>query len=340
MTTPGTTARGQTRPLSVAPMMDCTDRHFRWLMRQVSRHVLLYTEMVTQHAVIHGDREHLLGFSPEERPLALQLGGDDPALLSECARIAEGMGYDEVNLNVGCPSDRVASGNFGACLMARPQRVAECVAAMRAAVAVPVTVKHRIGIDDQDSYEEMLAFVDTVAAAGCDRFSVHARKAVLGGLSPKENRTVPPLRYPDVYRLKRERASLVIEINGGIRDLDTAAEHLRHVDAVMIGRAAYDDPYLFAAVDGRFFGDDAPVAGRFEVALRYGEYVTRWLARHPRLKLSGLARHVLGLFSGQPGAREFRRILTTPAEGRADEVMARAVAAVERALAHRDRAAS
>ena len=321
-------------------MMDCTDRHFRWLMRQVSRHVLLYTEMVTQHAVIHGDREHLLGFSPEERPLALQLGGDVPAMLSECARIAEGMGYDEVNLNVGCPSDRVASGNFGACLMARPQRVAECVAAMRAAVAVPVTVKHRIGIDDQDSYEEMLAFVDTVAAAGCDRFSVHARKAVLGGLSPKENRTVPPLRYPDVYRLKHERPSLVIEINGGIRDLDTAAEHLRHVDAVMIGRAAYDDPYLFAAVDGRFFGDDAPVAGRFEVALRYGEYVTRWLARHPRLKLSGLARHVLGLFSGQPGAREFRRILTTPAEGRADEVMARAVAAVERALAHRDRAAS
>ena len=180
----------------------------------------------------------------------------------------------------------------------------------------------------------------TVAAAGCDRFSVHARKAVLGGLSPKENRTVPPLRYPDVYRLKRERASLVIEINGGIRDLETAAEHLQHVDAVMIGRAAYDDPYLFAAVDGRFFGDDAPVAGRFEVALRYGEYVARWLARHPRLKLSGLARHVLGLFSGQPGAREFRRILTTPAEGRADEVMARAVAAVERALAHRDRAAS
>lgn len=318
-------------------MMDCTDRHFRWLMRQVSRHVLLYTEMVTQHAVIHGEREHLLGFSPEERPLALQLGGDDPVLLAECARIAEGMGYDEVNLNVGCPSDRVASGNFGACLMARPQRVADCVAAMRAAVALPVTVKHRIGIDDQDSYEEMLAFVDTVAGAGCDRFSVHARKAVLGGLSPKENRTVPPLRYLDVHRLKRERPALVIEINGGVRDLETTAEQLQHVDAVMIGRAAYDDPYLFATVDERFFGDPAPVAGRFEIAQRYGEYVARWLARHPRLKLSGLARHVLGLFSGQPGAREFRRILTTPAEGRADEVMARALAAVERALALRDR---
>jgi tRNA-dihydrouridine synthase A len=319
-------------------MMDCTDRHFRWLMRQVSRHVLLYTEMVTQHAVLHGDREHLLGFSPEERPLALQLGGDDPVMLAECARIAEGMGYDEVNLNVGCPSDRVSSGNFGACLMARPQRVADCVAAMRAAVRLPVTVKHRIGIDDQDSYEEMLHFVDTVAAAGSDRFSVHARKAVLGGLSPKENRTIPPLRYADVHRLKRERTTLTIEINGGIRDLDAAAEQLQHVDAVMIGRAAYDDPYLFAAVDGRFFGDPTPVADRFEVALRYGEYAARWLVLHPRLKLSGLARHVLGLFSGQPGAREFRRILTTPAEERADEVMARAVAAVERALAYRSRA--
>ncbi len=337
MTSPERPARGQTRALSVAPMMDCTDRHFRWLMRQVSRHVLLYTEMVTQHAVIHGDREHLLGFSPGEHPLALQLGGDDPVMLAECARIAEGMGYDEVNLNVGCPSDRVASGNFGACLMARPQRVAECVAAMRAAVALPVTVKHRIGIDDQDSYEEMLAFVDIVAAAGCDRFSVHARKAVLGGLSPKENRTVPPLRYADVHRLKHERPSLTIEINGGIRDLEAASEHLQHVDAVMIGRAAYDDPYLFATVDARFFADPTPVADRFEIALRYGEYVARWLALHPRLKLSGLARHVLGLFSGQPGAREFRRILTTPAEGRADEVMASAVAAVERALAHRDR---
>jgi len=316
-------------------MMDCTDRHFRWLMRQVSRHVLLYTEMVTQHAVLHGGREHLLGFSPEEGPLALQLGGDDPVLLAECARIAEGMGYDEINLNVGCPSDRVSSGNFGACLMARPQRVADCVAAMRAAVGLPVTVKHRIGIDDQDSYEALLAFVDTVAAAGCDRFSVHARKAVLGGLSPRENRTVPPLRYPDVYRLKQERSALTIEINGGIRDLDAAAQHLRHVDAVMIGRAAYDDPYLFAAVDERFFADPAPVAGRFEVAQRYGEYAARWLALHSRLKFSGLARHVLGLFSGQPGAREFRRILTTPSEGRADEVMARALQAVERALALR-----
>ena len=327
--------RGVVRPLSVAPMMDCTDRHQRWLMRQICRHALLYTEMVTQHAVLHGDREHLLGFSPEERPLALQLGGDDPAMLAECARIAAGMGYDEVNLNVGCPSDRVASGNFGACLMARPERVAACVAAMRAAVPIPVTVKHRIGIDDQDSYEHMRAFVDIVAAAGADRFSVHARKAVLGGLSPKENRTIPPLRYPEVYRLKRELPGLVIEINGGVRDLDAVDEHLRHVDAVMIGRAAYDDPYLFAAVDRRYFGDPAPAPGRAEVALRYGEYAARWLAQRPRAKLSGLARHVLGLFTGQPGAREFRRLLTTPQAGDAAEAMARAVAAVERAQAAR-----
>ena len=327
--------RGLVRPLSVAPMMDCTDRHHRWLMRQISRHALLYTEMVTMHAVLHADREHLLGFSPEERPLALQLGGDDPTMLAECARIAAGMGYDEVNLNVGCPSDRVASGNFGACLMARPERVAACVAAMRAAVDLPVTVKHRIGIDDMDSYEHMRAFVDTVADAGADRFSVHARKAVLGGLSPKENRTIPPLRYSEVYRLKRERPDLVVEINGGVRDLDAVDEHLRHVDAVMIGRAAYDDPYLFAAVDRRHFADPAPVPSRVEVARRYGAYASRWLAQHPRHKLSGLARHVLGLFSGQPGAREFRRVLTTPQPGDAAEVMERALAAIERAQAAR-----
>jgi tRNA-dihydrouridine synthase len=208
--------RGEVIKISVAPMMDCTDRHFRWFMRQISRRSLLYTEMVTMGAVLHGDREHLLGFSPEERPLALQLGGDDPVMMAECARIGEGMGYDEININVGCPSDRVASGNFGACLMAQPERVAACVAAMRAAVQIPVTVKHRIGIDDRDSYEHMVGFVNTVAAAGCDRFTVHARKAVLGGLSPKENRTVPPLRPDDVYRLKAELPELRIEINGGV----------------------------------------------------------------------------------------------------------------------------
>ncbi len=329
------TARGALTPISVAPMMDCTDRHFRWLMRQISRRTLLYTEMVTMQAILHGDREHLLGFSPVERPLALQLGGDDPSMLAQCARIAEHMGYDEVNLNVGCPSDRVASGNFGACLMLRPARVAECVAAMRAAVALPVTVKHRIGVDDQDSYEHMRGFVDTVAAAGCDRFTVHARKAVLGGLSPKENRTVPPLRYPEVYRLKAELPHLAIEINGGVRSLDAVAEHLQHVDAVMIGRAAYDDPYLFAPVDERLFGDTHALPSRIEVALRYGEYAERFLAGAPRARLSGLAKHVLGLFTGLPGAREFRRILTVAPQGTPTEVMARAVAAVQQAQTHR-----
>ncbi len=325
--------RGTTVPISVAPMMDCTDRHFRWLMRQISRHTLLYTEMVTMQAVMHGDRNLLLGYSPEERPISLQLGGDDPATLAECARIAEGLGYDEVNLNVGCPSERVASGNFGACLMDQPGRVADCVAAMRAVVAIPVTVKHRIGVDDRDSYEHMRGFVDAVAAAGCDRFTVHARKAVLGGLSPKENRTIPPLRYPDVYRLKAELPHLPIEINGGVRSLDAAAEHLGRVDAVMIGRAAYDDPYLFADVDRRFFADPREVPGRVEVALRYGEYAERVLAGAPRLKLSGVTRHILGLFTGVPGAREYRRILSTQPKERASEAMARAVAAVSRGAA-------
>lgn len=329
------TVRGVLHPISVAPMMDCTDRHFRWFMRQISRRTLLYTEMVTMGAVLHGDREYLLGFSPEEKPLALQLGGDDPVMLAECARIGEGMGYDEININVGCPSDRVSSGNFGACLMARPERVAECVAAMRAAVGIPVTVKHRIGIDDRDSYEDMRSFVTTVAAAGCDRFTVHARKAVLGGLSPKENRTVPPLRPGDVYRLKAELPELRIEINGGVLTLAAAAEHFTNdVDGVMIGRAAYDNPYLFAEVDRRFYGDERAVPDRFEVARRFGGYAARWMASRPSRatgKLSGLTRHVLGLFGGVPGAREFRRLLTTQQQGPAEEVVEQAVQAVERA---------
>ncbi len=327
--------RGTLCPLSVAPMMDCTDRHFRWLMRQITRHTLLYTEMVTMQAIAHGDREQLLGYSPIEHPVALQLGGDDPKLLAECARIAEGMGYDEVNLNVGCPSDRVASGNFGACLMAAPERVAACVAAMRAAVSVPVTVKHRIGIDDMDSYEHMRRFVDIVAGAGCDRFSVHARKAVLGGLSPKENRTIPPLRYPEVYRLKSELPHLTIEINGGIRTLDAADVHLQHVDAVMLGRAAYDEPYLFAHVDARYFADEHAVPSRAEVATRYAEYAERWLAEHPRQRFTLLARHALGLFTGQPNAREYRRLLSSQLPGSPTELVDRAVTAVLRPLPER-----
>lgn len=305
--------RGIPRPLSVAPMMDRTDRFCRYFLRLVSRHTLLYTEMVTTQAIEHGDVERLLGFDPEERPLALQLGGDDPAALARCAALAERLGYDEVNLNVGCPSDRVQQGRFGACLMADPGRVAEGVAAMREAAALPVTVKHRIGIDELDRYEDMLAFVDRVAAAGCDRFSVHARKAWLSGLSPKENREIPPLRYADVYRLKAERPQLELEINGGILTLDAAAAHLQQVDAVMIGRAAIDDPYLFAEADRRFFGAADEIPSRRQIVAAWLPYLERWLARGQ--KLQTLVRHSHGLFSGQRGARVWRRAVSEGAHG-------------------------
>ncbi|WP_346290010.1 tRNA dihydrouridine(20/20a) synthase DusA [Sphaerothrix gracilis] len=295
-------------PLSIAPMMDRTDRHFRYFMRQITRHTLLYTEMVTSNAIIHGDRERLLGFSPEEKPLALQLGGDTPVDLAACARIAAEMGYDEVNLNVGCPSDRVKNGNFGACLMAQPQRVADCVAAMRAAVSIPVTVKHRIGIDQRDRYEDMAHFVSVVAQAGCDRFTVHARKAWLQGLSPKENRTVPPLRYADVHRLKREFPHLFIEINGGFKTLAEAKAQLGAVDAVMIGRAAYDDPYLFAEADRLIFGQSTSIPTRQAIAESMLPYIETWIAKG--YKLNKITRHMLQLFLGQPGSRLWRRYLT------------------------------
>ncbi|MDZ7705388.1 MAG: tRNA dihydrouridine(20/20a) synthase DusA [Trueperaceae bacterium] len=300
--------RTTTPPLSVAPMMDWTDRHYRYFMRRITKRTLLYTEMVTTGAILHGDRDRLLGFSPEERPLALQLGGDNPYDLAECARIAEAWGYDEVNLNVGCPSDRVQSGNFGACLMAEPDTVARGVAAMRRAVSLPVTVKHRIGIDHIDRYEDMARFVWIVSEAGADRFSVHARKAWLQGLSPKQNRTVPPLRYADVYRLKRDFPHLQIEINGGVRTLGAAAEHLAYVDGVMIGRAAYETPYLLATADQRFFGDDTPPPTRREVALGLIPYIDACLADgiYPK----HVTRHILGLFAGQPGARAWRRHLS------------------------------
>jgi tRNA-dihydrouridine synthase A len=278
-------------------------------MRQITKRTLLYTEMVTTGAILHGPRAELLAFSHIEHPIALQLGGDDPIALSECARIAEGLGYDEVNLNVGCPSDRVQSGRFGACLMADPDRVARGVEAMRSAVAIPVTVKHRIGIDDRDRYEDMLRFVDVVAAAGSDRFSIHARKAWLTGLSPKENRTIPPLRWAEVHRLKRERPSLAVEINGGIETLEQAEEQLAHVDAVMIGRAAYDDPYLFAQVDRRFFGEVEQAPTRREIVERMCEYAEAELARGT--KLNRIARHMLNLFTNQQGARAWRRTLST-----------------------------
>ncbi|MEO1094251.1 MAG: tRNA dihydrouridine(20/20a) synthase DusA [Cyanobacteria bacterium J06638_28] len=301
-----TTVQGY--PLSIAPMMDRTDRHYRYFMRQLTRRTLLYTEMVTSQAILHGDRDHLLGFSPEEKPLVLQVGGDDPKALAQCARIAEEYGYDEINLNVGCPSDRVQNGNFGACLMSQPQLVAECVAAMMAATTLPVSVKHRIGIDDQDSYNHMAYFVGTVAATGCKRFTVHARKAWLQGLSPKENRNVPPLRYEDVYRLKAEFPSLWIEINGGIKTLTQTHQHLQQVDAVMIGRAAYDVPYLFAEADQVIFGEDREVVTRSQVVEAMLPYIDHWIGQG--LKLNSITRHMLMLFHGQPGSRAWRRIIT------------------------------
>lgn len=289
-------------------MMDRSDRHFRRLMRLISQQTLLYTEMVTCPAILHGDRERLLGFDAEERPLALQLGGDDPTQLAACARVAAELGYDEVNLNVGCPSDRVQSGNFGACLMRTPERVADCVASMRAAVELPITVKHRIGVDELDRYEDMLAFVDLVAAAGCDRFTVHARKAWLHGLSPKQNREVPPLRYDDVYRLARERPELVVEINGGLRSLDEVERALAHVDAAMIGRAAWDQPWMFADADRRVFGSTDPAPRRAAVVEAFVPYAERWLARGGPSP-TALLRNLLNLYVARPGARRWKQVV-------------------------------
>jgi tRNA-dihydrouridine synthase A len=318
-------------PVSIAPMMDRTDRHYRYFMRQITQRALLYTEMVTAQAIKHGDRDRLLGFSPAEKPLVLQVGGDDPKLLADCARIAADFSYDEINLNVGCPSERVQSGNFGACLMAQPELVADCVAAMMAATHIPVSVKHRIGVDELDSYDAMAQFVGTVAATGCQRFTVHARKAWLKGLSPKENRNVPPLRYEEVYRLKRDFPQLWIEINGGIKTLSQTQAHLEPVDAVMIGRAAYDTPYLFAECDRQFFGSTEAVKTRSQVVHAMLPYVDHWTAQG--LKLNSITRHMLMLFHGQPGSRSWRRLITENAclPGASSEVLKEALAAVERA---------
>jgi tRNA-dihydrouridine synthase A len=294
------------KQFAVAPMMEWTDRHCRVLHRLLSRHARLYTEMVTAEAVLHGDRQRLLGFSDLEHPVALQLGGSEPAKLAEAARIAESFGYDEVNLNVGCPSDRVQSGRFGACLMREPALVADCVAALRAAVAIPVTVKCRIGVDDQDPEHALPLLVDSCAAAGARVFAVHARKAWLSGLSPKENRDVPPLHYDLVYALKRTRPELTIVLNGGINSLDEAETHLAHVDGVMLGRAAYQNPALLAGVDQRFFGAaERSVAAAVD---SYCDYVSAELARG--VPLNAMTKHMLGLFHGLPGARAFRRHLS------------------------------
>src|SRR5687768_4534164 len=288
-------------------MMDWTDRHCRAFHRGLTARALLYTEMLTTGAILHGDRERLMGFDAFERPVALQLGGSEPGDLAEAARIGEDMGYDEVNLNVGCPSDRVQSGRFGACLMREPELVADCMAAMAGAVKVPVTVKCRIGVDDQDPEDSLFRLVELSAQAGVKLFVVHARKALLQGLSPKENRDVPPLNYPLVWRLKRERPDLTIVINGGIGSLDEAEEHLKHVDGVMLGRAAYHTPAILAEADARIFGE-AEAIDPFEAVAAYREYVASELARGTHL--AAMTRHMLGLFHGRPGARTWRRILT------------------------------
>ena len=292
----------------VAPMMDWTDRHCRFFHRQLSRHAHLYTEMVTTGALINGEPKRFLRFDPAEHPVALQLGGNDPDELAHCAELAGDFGYQEVNLNCGCPSDRVQEGRFGACLMRDPRRVALCVAAMSKATDLPITVKNRIGVDDSEEYEFLKRFVSTVADAGCETFVIHARKAWLNGLSPKENREIPPLRYEVVYRLKQEFPWLNIIINGGIKTLDECEQHLNQVDGVMLGREAYENPYLLAGVDRRLFGSSAESVTREQALLPLRGYFERECKRN--VSLHHITRHILGLFRGQPGGRAFRRVLS------------------------------
>lgn len=315
--------------LCVAPMMDWTDRHCRVFHRALAPQARLYTEMVHAQAVLHGDRERLLGFDPVEHPLALQLGGSEPGDLAAAARIGADWGYDEVNLNVGCPSDRVQAGRFGACLMREPNLVADCVAAMRAAVNIPVTVKCRLGVDEDADYEVLRSFVDPVAAAGCEIFVVHARKAWLQGLSPKENREVPPLRYEWVHRLKADRPDLQIVINGGLLTLDQVQAQLQHVDGVMLGRLAYHEPYQLHRMAQALFRPEAPLVARSELLRGMQAYVETLMARGVALK--HFSRHVLGLFHGEPGGRRFRQVLSQGAHrpGAGWEVIEQALAAVD-----------
>lgn len=292
----------------VAPMLDWTDRHCRYFYRLMSQHAVLYTEMVTTGAILYGNREQHLGYSEPEHPLVLQLGGSQPDELARCAEIAADYGYDEINLNVGCPSDRVQNGRFGACLMAHPQLVADCVAAMQAAVSLPVSVKSRIGIDDRDSYAELVDFIGTIAETGCRTFVIHARKAWLSGLSPKENREIPPLRYDVVYQLKKDFPQLEIIMNGGITTLDCCQEILQHVDGVMLGREVYHNPFLMTAVDSQLYGQAANSVSRQDVVLAMLPYVEQQLAEGVRL--NSISRHLLGLFHGEKGARAWRRYIS------------------------------
>ncbi len=319
------------RRLSVAPMMECTDRHGRYFLRQISRHILLYSEMITAAALVHGKRDILLTFDAAEHPLALQLGGSDPAELASAASYGEAAGYGEINLNVGCPSDRVKSGRFGACLMAEPELVARCVAEMVAAVDIPITVKCRIGIDRHDSFEELQVFAELLVEAGMASLAVHSRIAILQGLSPKQNREIPPLDYPRVYRLKERLPGLEIILNGGVRSLEDAADHLQRVDGVMIGRAAFEDPYILAEADARMFSDRHALASRHDIARAMLPYIERSLSAGSRL--NHITRHMLGLFRAQPGARAWRRYLSenVPLPGAGPETVERALALVPEA---------
>ena len=316
------------RRISVAPMLDWTDRHCRYFHRQLTRHTWLYTEMVTTGALLHGNAARFLAFDAVEHPLALQLGGSEPDDLARCAAMAQAHGYDEINLNVGCPSERVQRGAFGACLMAEPQLVADCVTAMRKATDKPVTVKHRIGIDQEQDYAFVRNFVETVAAAGCGTFIVHARNAWLKGLSPKENREVPPLNYDHVYRLKQDFPSLEIIVNGGITQVEQVDTHLRYVDGVMIGREAYHNPYWLAVVDQRWYGGSEAGAERRRVMAQMREYCRQQMEQG--VPLAHITRHVLGLYQGFHGARQFRRLLSDAPRLRRDglQVLDEALAAV------------
>lgn len=289
-------------------MLDWTDRHCRYFHRLLTRHSLLYTEMITTGAILHGDYKHLLAYSPAEHPIAIQLGGSNPNDLARCAKIAEEYGYDEINLNIGCPSDRVQSGRFGACLMAEPALVGDCISAMRAQVKIPVTIKTRIGIDENDSYEHLTSFVGQVNAAGCDTFIIHARKAWLKGLSPKENREIPPLRYEVVAQLKKDFAALTIILNGGIKSHAEIATHLEQFDGVMLGREAYHNPYLLAFVDQNYYDDDALVKTREQIIDSILPYIQQEIGKGQQLK--HISRHILGLFHGEPNAKQWRRYLS------------------------------
>ena len=321
---PVTTRDTVNRAFAVAPMMDWTDRHCRYFHRLISQQAVLYTEMVTTGALIHGDAQRFLQFNQQEQPVALQLGGSNPQDLATCSKMAEDYGYDEVNLNVGCPSDRVQNNMIGACLMAHPELVAECLHTMQQDVSIPVTVKHRLGIDDMDSYEQLHHFVSTVKQSGCTTFIIHARKAILQGLSPKENRDIPPLKYAWVYRIKEEFPELEILINGGIKTLDECQQHLQHTDGVMLGREAYQNPYMMAEVDQVCYGLETPQKSRLEILEAFYPYVEEQLSRGTYL--GHMTRHILGLFHGQRGGRQFRRHISENAhrQGAGIEVLKQA----------------